>query len=215
MRRGGRIILLLALTLGLTACGAPPETAPAPGEAVTETVPAPDVAAPPAEEPAAGPVEETIFPRSFRFASGAGGWSTELEVAADGSFIGMYLDSDNDATYICHFSGNFSQPVKVDDLTYSMRLESIEQEETEGEEITSGCFRFIGSSPHGLKNADEIFIYLPGSRQQDLPESFSAWANTFCPLDTEDGRTQSGEDRLTRYGLYNVSEELGFVSMEE
>ena len=117
MRRGGRIILLLALTLGLTACGAPPETAPAPGEAVTETVPAPDVAAPPAEEPAAGPVEETIFPRSFRFASGAGGWSTELEVAADGSFIGMYLDSDNDATYICHFSGNFSQPVKVDDLT--------------------------------------------------------------------------------------------------
>ena len=36
MRRGGRIILLLALTLGLTACGAPPETATAPGEAGTE-----------------------------------------------------------------------------------------------------------------------------------------------------------------------------------
>ena len=51
MRWGSRAILLLALSLCLTACGAPPEASPAPGGAVTETVP--DVAAPPVEEPAA------------------------------------------------------------------------------------------------------------------------------------------------------------------
>ncbi len=220
MRWGSRAILLLALSLCLTACGAPPEASPAPGGAVTETVP--DAAAPPVEEPAADPAAEAIFPRSFCFASGAGGWSTELEVAADGSFTGMYHDSDmgdtgedypNGTVYICRFSGSFSQPVKVDDLTYSLRLESIEQDETEGEETIADGVRYIGSSPYGLDNADEILIYLPGSQRQDLPEDFVIWTWAFDPWDAGDELSQNGEDKLTLYGLYNVSGAQGFVSV--
>lgn len=229
----------VALALCLTACGAPRETTPETpsslAPAVAEDAPAEGPAAPSTvetafppeeettdlpteeneEEPAAVPASEAIFPRSFSFASGAGGWSTELEVAADGSFTGMYHDTDNGMVSICRFSGNFSQPVKADDLTYSMRLEHIEQKETEGEELAADGILYIGASPHGLDGAEEILVYLPGSQRQDLPEGFVSWVNTFNPWDTEDGRSQSGEDRLTRYGLYNVSCEQGFVSVEE
>lgn len=238
----------LVLALCLTACGAPGETAPeVPSSlppAVAEDVPAEGPATPstveptlppeeettdlPTEEneggPDAGPASEAVFPRSFGFASGAGAWSTELEVAADGSFTGMHHDTNggdigedypNGTVYICRFSGKFSQPVKVDDLTYSLRLESIEQDETEGEETIVDGVRYIVSRPYGLDNADEIFIYLPGSRRQDLPEYFVAWVNTFAPWDTEDGRPQSEEDKLTQYGLYNVSGGQGFVSVDE
>lgn len=238
----------VALALCLTACGAPGETVPeapsSPPPAVAEDAPAEGPAAPstvepalppeeettdlPTEEneegPAADPASEAIFPRSFRFASGAGGWSTELEVAADGSFTGSYHDSEMGATgedypygtvIFCNFHGKFSQPVKVDEYTYSMRLESIEQEETEGEETVTDGIRYIASSPYGLDDADEISIYLPGSQRQDLPEGFVNWTGAFDPWDTEDELSQEGTDKLTQYGLYNVSGGQGFVSVDE
>lgn len=239
----------VVLALCLTACGAPGETAPeapsSPPPAVAEDVPAEELTAPSTVEPAlppeeettdlpteenegrpdAGPASEAIFPRSFRFASGAGGWSTDLEVAADGSFTGLYHNSEMGATgedypygtvIFCNFHGKFSQPVQVDEYTYSMRLESIEQEETEGEETITDGVRYIASSPYGLDGADEILIYLPGSQRQDLPEGFVGWAETWHPWDTEDRMTsQEGTDKLTRYGLYNVSGEQGFVSVDE
>lgn len=230
----------VVLALCLTACGAPGETAPeVPSSlppAVAEDAPAEELTAPSTAEPAlppeeettdlpteenevgpdAGPASEAIFPRSFRFASGAGGWSTDLEVAADGSFTGVYYDSDNGMVTFCNFHGEFSQPVQVDEYTYSMRLESIEQEETEGEETVTDGVRYIALSPYGLDDADEILIYLPGSQRQDLPEGFVGWAETWHPWDTEDRMTsQEGTDKLTRYGLYNVSGEQGFVSVDE
>lgn len=230
----------VVLALCLTACGAPGEAAPeapsSPPPAVAEDAPAEGPAAPstvepilppeeqttdlPTEEneggPDADPASEAIFPRSFRFASGAGGWSTDLEVAADGSFIGVYYDSDNGMVTYCNFHGKFSQPVQVNEYTYSMRLESIEQEKAEGEETVTDGIRYIVSSPYGLDGADEILIYLPGSQRQDLPEGFVGWAETWHPWDTEDRMTsQEGTDKLTRYGLYNVSGGQGFVSVDE
>lgn len=223
-------LLLLLLPLCLTACGTPrevaPDGSPAPTVAVTEIVPAntptPVITVPPTVEPTQDPVAEAIFPRSFCFSSGAGGWSTELSVEADGSFTGLHHDSDmgdtgegypNGTVYICHFQGKFSQPVKVDDFTYSMRLESMEQEETAEEEIIEDGIRYVGSYPYGLDDADEILIYLPGSQQQDLPEGFVNWTWAFDPWDTEDELSRNGEGKLTQYGLYNVSGEQGFVSI--
>ena len=96
--------LLLAFPLCLSACalteptGAPaPEVSATPTAVVTaapETVPAeaPEITVAPTVEPAADPAAESIFPRSFCFASGAGGWSTDLTVEADGSFSGVHHD---------------------------------------------------------------------------------------------------------------------------
>ena len=227
MKSGIKGLLLLALPLCLTAC-APAEPAPtaftepiaavtaapetAPTTASTQEITAAPTAAPTAE-PTSDPAADAIFPRSFCFSSGAGGWSTELEVEADGSFTGLHHDSDMGDTgenypygtvYTCNFHGKFSQPVKVDDDTYSVRLESMEQEETEGEEVIEDGVRCIGSYPYGLDDADEILIYLPGSLRQDLPEGFVNWSTAFAPWDG---------DRLTCYGLYNVAGAQGFVEV--
>ena len=202
---------------------APPATplASEPATAAVTAEPEPTPAPPSTTEPAPEPAE-AIFPRSFSFGSGAGGWSTELEVAEDGSFTGVHHDSDmgvtgenypNGTVYTCHFHGQFSQPEQVDDLTYTMRLEWIEAEEVEGEETFADGVRYVGSYPYGLDGADEIQIYLPGSKRQDLPESFVSWTWAWDPWDTEDELSQNGEDELTRYGLYNVAGEQGFVEV--
>lgn len=232
MKSGIKGLLLLVLPLCLTAC-APADPAPTastePTAAVTaapETTPVtpstPEVIPEITASPAPDLVAEALFPRSFSFASGAGGWSTELEVEADGSFAGQHYDSDMGDTgetypygtvYTCNFHGKFSQPVKVDDYTYSMRLESIEQEETEGEEVIEDGVRYIGSYPYGLDDADEVLIYLPGSQRQNLPEDFVNWTWAFDPWDTDDELSQNGEDELTCYGLYNVAGAQGFVEV--
>ena len=61
---------------------------------------------------------------NFSFLSGAGGWSTELIIAEDGNFKGVYHDSDmgagseeypNGTQYYCAFQGKFTQPIKKED----------------------------------------------------------------------------------------------------
>ncbi len=61
----------------------------------------------------------------FVFSSGAGGWSTLLDIRPDGSFEGEYFDSDmgsmgetypNGTVYLCDFKGQFTEPEKIDAL---------------------------------------------------------------------------------------------------
>ena len=97
------------------------------------------------EEPAAdGPTEpeestgesmgkpaENLFesmPSQFMFCSGAGAWSTVLTIAEDGTFTGLFHDSNNNIQYICEFTGAFTQPEKVSDYVYSMAIEPLELE---------------------------------------------------------------------------------------
>ena len=61
----------------------------------------------------------------FRFSSGAGAWATILNIREDGSFHGWYQDSNseigegypNGSCYQCDFSGQFTEPMKVNDYT--------------------------------------------------------------------------------------------------
>lgn len=187
-----------------------------------EKPPAEDTAAPETEEPAApesAAETENLFetmPRTYLFCSGAGGWSTELYLEPDGSFSGEYHDSDmgvadtaafpNGTMYICNFTGKFTQPEKVDEYTYAMRLESLELEhpDDETEEITGGV-RYIYSGPCGLEGAEELRVYLPGTPVEGLPEEV-LWAAR-GPYNWEP--TEAGT--LGLYIIYNVTSEHGFV----
>lgn len=150
----------------------------------------------------------------FYFSSGAGGWATELNVHADGTFKGQYYDSDMGDTgdgypggvmYLCDFNGKFTQPKKVNDYTYAMQIETIELANTPGtEEIKEGiCYRY--SEPYGLDSAEDIFIYLPGSPLQELPEAYRSWVGYY-------DLTAVSDTELPFYGLYNVKAECGFSS---
>lgn len=150
----------------------------------------------------------------FSFLSGAGGWSSDIKINPDGSFEGSHHDSDmgdiSDSypygtEYFCKFSGKFSVPVRVNEYTFSMRLESVNLEQEPGKtEIRDGV-RYITSTAYGLDDADEILIYLPGTKVSDLPEEFSTWI--WWRITDYNGNK---EEKLPKYGLYNVNGEQGW-----
>lgn len=156
------------------------------------------------------PVGYTAFedmPKSFIFSYGAGGWSTAIVIEKDGSFSGKFLDNDlgstgegypNGTCYICNFKGRFSEPEQVDEYTYSMKVESLETENTPNDEYYENGIRYLYTEPYGLKNGDDCLFYLPGIRVDSLPDEFMSWYHGVS------------EEELPCYGLYNVTDGYGF-----
>ena len=188
-----------------------PDEAPAAPEAYALPAPAAGAQKDGAETAQEEPVEEpaSLFetlPECFLFSSGAGAWRTELSIAPDGSFTGAYTDPNAGweghpaEQYYCNFSGQFSEPVQVDEFVWSVTVEALELEDTPGETtyVKADNLNRIASTPYGLENAKEVLIYLPGAAAEDLPEMFRSW--THAP----------SEGALDFYGLYNVEEALGF-----
>ncbi len=84
---------------------------------------------PSAGSPSGLPVDDTL---EMMFCSGAGGWQTMLSLNADGSFSGIYLNSDmgsygaeypNGTAYICQFHGSFKDIVQLSDASWSLTLD--------------------------------------------------------------------------------------------
>lgn len=157
---------------------------------------------------------EEISGYRFLFASGAGAWGTELMIHADGSFEGNYHDSEmgsigegypNGTRYFSEFSGQFSEPEKVGDYTYKMTVDTISYQNEVGTEEILDEILYVYSDAYGLAGAEEILIYLPGTPIEELPEDYMLWAKGSAYI--EDGTTE-----LPFYGLYNVTEALGFSS---
>ena len=149
---------------------------------------------------------------NFVFSSGAGGWSTQLNLQPDGTFTGHYEDMDmgdmgeenpNGTVYVCDFSGSFSQPGKVDDHFWTMQLEYLSTQQEPGEVTYKEGIKYVSAEPNGLEQAREVWLYLPGAETKDLPEEFLSWATSAF----------SGEvpEQLPFYGLYSVGDQSGFV----
>lgn len=150
---------------------------------------------------------------NFIFCSGAGAWMTVLNIDADGSFYGSYHDSDmgvtgdgypNGSEYNCDFFGAFTEPVKINDYTYSVKIASMDYEKEVGtEEIIDGVKHYY-TEPYGLENATDIYIYLPGTPTSALSEEFCSWVS-YVNIDEATGTMNS-------YGICNVAEQEGFYS---
>lgn len=159
---------------------------------------------------------ENLSDQLFEFCSGAGGWSTELMINSDGTFEGNHHDSDmgdvgeeypNGTLYYCSFTGKFTDLEQVDAFTWKMKLASLEfEDEPEMEEIIDGV-RNISSTAYGLDGGDEFYLYLPGSKLEQLPEEFLWWAGY-------NNLENTTETELPFYGLYNIKMENGFYSYE-
>ena len=208
-----RTAALLCLLLVLTACGeAPPAEAPeAPPPA--EAMDAPET--PPEDVPEEVASLFAEMPRSFMFCSGAGAWSTTLDIDEEGGFEGVFLDADMGDSgegysagtrYVCEFSGRFTWPEPVDETTWSMRIASIELEHPadNSEEFADGA-RYVYTGPYGLEEAEELLIYLPETPAEGLPEEFVHWIKG--PYDW----SPTDEGTLGIWGIYNVKEGLAFT----
>ena len=152
----------------------------------------------------------------FWFSSGAGAWATTLNINPDGSFYGEYSDSDMGSTgdgypdgtlYWCDFSGQFTEPVRVNEYTYSMQIAEINYEQEAGsEEILDGR-RYCYSDAYGLENTENILIYLPGAPLTELSEEFRIWIGYY-------NIEESGDKELPFYALNNEAQQYGFVGYD-
>ncbi len=152
-------------------------------------------------------------PESFYFSSGAGAWGTEITLNDDGTFTGSYHDSnmgeDTDnypggTVYVCNFSGSFTDFRQVDDFTWSMRLESLEYENTVGENWADSGIHYIASDAYGLSGGDLFYLYLKGHPVDTLPEEYMSWAKMYMGY--------AEVSALTICGIYNVALEQGWGS---
>lgn len=154
--------------------------------------------------------------KTFTFASGAGGWHTELTFGANGTFEGRYVGHNYDdmtdlyphgALEVSNFTGRFTDVVRVDGETYSMRIAEFNCDTDDGTwEIRDGM-KIVSADPYGMENADLFYVYLPGRYTGDLPEEFLSWAampNAWSQIPSI----------LPLWGLYNVGGERGFTYTE-
>lgn len=157
---------------------------------------------------------EAVSELVFCFMSGAGAWSTELFIHSDGTFEGIYHDTNAGdigegfpcgSRYYCNFTGRFTDLEKVDEFTWKMRMDSIEYEqEPDTKEIIDGV-RYIYATAYGLDGGEEFYLYLPGAKLADLPEEYRGWVGYYYLENTTD-------TELPFYGLYNINEGEGFDS---
>ena len=148
----------------------------------------------------------------FDFSSGVGAWCTSINVYEDGSFKGQFNDADagdsgenypNGTRYYCIFTGNFTEPQKVNDYTYSVKVKCIELREEPGIVEYGDGAKYVSSGPYGMEDAGEFLFFLPGAPVSELPEEYIDWVmNAYGTIDTY----------LPFYGLYNVNTEEGFAS---
>ncbi|MEA4992423.1 MAG: hypothetical protein VB060_01125 [Oscillibacter sp.] len=220
MRHGKTQLLfttaLLTFSL-LTGCGGSGKTSSPGGSSAGSASSGAEAAASPSSgtEPGAETAEfsfSDISELEFWFGSGAGGWRTVLYVADDGSFEGLYTDSDmgsagtdfpDGTCYISEFTGSFIAPKKVDEYTYSVELQDITLSKEPGKEEIRDGIKYIYSEPYGLDDAKELLFYLPGAPVKNLPEGYLSWAR---------GYGDTIEETLPFYGLYNVGGDQGFSS---
>ena len=129
------------------------------------------------------------LPETFRFTSGAGAWLTELYLNKDGTFSGKYLDSDSGeqpTEVFCNFEGNFSDLKPVDEYVSSMSLESLDTVNTPGEEYFRDGTKYISSTPYGLENTQEVYVYFPGCPTSSIPKEIADWVTMSYGIDVTD-----------------------------
>ena len=162
--------------------------------------------------------EETVFSSlagmEWTFSSGAGGWSTDMQIMADGTFQGQFHDSEMGDTadsypdgtlYLCAFSGRMAVEEQVSDHAWKIRVEELQLEEEPGRESISEGVRTVTAEPYGISAGDEMLLYAPGTPMDTIPEDMRFWTHA---LDMENPPAE-----LEDWFLTSEKNESGFVGM--
>ena len=154
-------------------------------------------------------------PIDFMFASGAGGWGTELTLNPDGSFAGVFTDGEmgsnapgypNGTRYVCRFEGQFSDIRQIGDYFWSMKLTDLTTEAEVGQEWIEDGIRYVASGPYGIEGGEDFILCAPGALVDDLPGYCCYWW-------PDNGRWFRGEqETLSDWGLCNVNTDEGFFT---
>lgn len=222
-RRPALPLLLLAL-IAILSCGGLVSCKYGPEPSASSASQAPQ------EDGSPLPVTEDTLPfsqpLSMIFSSGAGAWSTQIQLYPDGTFTGEFCDADLDTLYLCQFHGKFTNFTHQAEHTWAMTLEELTLDTGHplGEEWDDGEFHCISSNPYGfdLPTGEPLlpgalfYLYTPGARG-DAPDTelYGADALYSWYPDREHFAFRTPEDTLPCYALYNVEGEYAFFTFPE
>ena len=162
---------------------------------------------------ASGSVLDTIAGLEWSFCSGAGAWSTDMRIQADGTFSGEYHDSEMGeigeaypygTVYGCSFHGTMTVAEEADENTWKIRIDSLKMDEGQVREAIDGGIRYITTEPYGITEGDTMLLYRPGTSLSTLTEEMLIWTHA---LDTENRSPD-----LECWFLYSEKNGSGFVS---
>ena len=145
----------------------------------------------------------------WTLSSGVGAWRAVLTIQPDGSFTGMYEDSEmgetgpgypNGTQYVCSFSGRFGEFTQVNAQEYRMTVTQLTMDGTAGMERIVDGTRMVTSAFSGLEKGDACSVYLPGTAKSAVPEEYFAWVQ-----DNVSGGA------LVNAGLYNRTKSQGYA----
>lgn len=157
-------------------------------------------------------VFENLAGLAWSYCSGAGAWSSDMQIRADGTFTCEYHDSDmGDAgdnypggtVYFATFSGKMSLAEQVDKNTWKIRVDELKKEPAE-ETIEDGV-RYVSSEGCGLSEGDVMTLYAPGTAAGVLSEDMRFWAHLM---------DQENPDELENWFLASEKNESGFVGYQ-
>ena len=140
-----------------------------------------------------------------------------LTLKQDGTFTGSYHDSEMGSTgdsypggtvYVCEFSGSFTDIKKVDDYTYTMKLDQVKSQKEANEEWVQDGVRYIASRPAGVEEGENFTLYFPQTPTEGLSEDFLSWWPKRFDLDNK-------PTTLSCYGLFNEKTGFGFFSEDK
>jgi len=158
----------------------------------------------------------------FCFCSGAGAWDTTLRVNKDGSFEGVFHDSDmgdsgegypNGTFYYSKFTGKFTDVEKVSKYVYEATVTDLTYENTPDEKEIIDEMLYVYSAAYGIADTEKVQFYLPGAQTDELPEGYMEWIRMlhfYAYVGSEFYRDIPEE--LPFCGLYNIDGEDGFYS---
>lgn len=152
----------------------------------------------------------------WSFCSGAGAWSTDLQIRPDGTFTGQFHDSEmgesaeaypDGTVYICEFSGRFSVVSREDTNSWKLRVDELRLDEETGKETIEDGIRFVTTTSYGIEQGDELLLYQPGTPLEMLTEGMKFWAHLY---DAEE-KNPSG---LQAWFMYSEKLDAGFVGVQ-
>lgn len=164
-----------------------------------------------------------MFEGGYTFTSGVGYWSSHIELKSDGTFTGEYHDQNagesgngyDGTTYLSSFSGNFTNPKKINAYTYSFELGEIIYENKPGTEkietVGNSDYRMrtVYSEAYGLNGSKTIYAYTADAPISKLPEGFISWVGHLRSKETRNNTN------LSYKCLYAIESECGWIGSSE
>ena len=158
------------------------------------------------------------IPHEYIFASGAGGWGTNLYLRDDGTFSGEYIDENYDIEgyYFgghkyhvleeeSNFSGRFINPQKINEYTYSFELAELHYNQEVGSREVKDGLLYTYTTAYGIAGGKIFYLYTKEADINSLPQEFMNWMHLW-------NYKKEGDNKLSVYGIYNLNTKQGFQS---